>query len=137
MRRSFLLAHLTRLLMPMLALASIFFLFRGHDLPGGGFVGGLLLATAFLLEGLSEGAVAARRALRVKPELLIVSGLLLALMAGVSGLVSKGTFLKALWWQSPSWLGGLKVGSPFFFDLGVYFVVSGTILMIYFSIKEG
>lgn len=137
MRRSFLLAHLTRLLMPMLALASIFFLFRGHDLPGGGFVGGLLLATAFLLEGLSEGAVAARRALRVKPELLIVSGLLTALMAGASGLALKGIFLKALWWQAPSWLGGLKVGSPFFFDLGVYFVVSGTILMIYFSIKEG
>jgi multicomponent Na+:H+ antiporter subunit B len=137
MRRSFLLAHLTRLLMPMLALASIFFLVRGHDLPGGGFIGGLLLATAFLLEGLSEGAVAARRALRIKPEVLIVSGLLLALLAGVSGLVSKGIFLKALWWQAPAWMGGLKVGSPFFFDLGVYFVVSGTVLMIYFSIKEG
>lgn len=137
MKRSFLLIHLTRLLAPMLVLASIFFLFRGHDLPGGGFIGGLLLATAFLLEGLAEGAGAARKALRVKPELLIVSGLLIALLAGVSGLLFKGVFLKGLWWQAPAWLGSLKIGSPFIFDVGVYFAVSGTILMIYLSIKEG
>ncbi len=134
---SFLLIRLTRLMMPILALVSLFFLFRGHDLPGGGFIGGLLLATAFLLEGLSEGAAAVRRAMKIKPDAMIISGLLIAVFTGICGMIFGQSFLKGLWWQAPAWLGGIKVGSPFFFDIGVYLVVSGTITMIYLSIKEG
>lgn len=137
MKTSFLLIHLTRLLMPILATASIFFLFRGHDLPGGGFIGGLLLATAFLLEGLSEGPAAVRKTMKIKPDTMIIGGLLTAVFGGVIGMLSGKPFLKGIWWQFPQWLGGIKVGSPFIFDIGVYLVVAGTILMIYLSIREG
>lgn len=137
MKTSFLLVHLTRLLMPILATASIFFLFRGHDLPGGGFIGGLLLATAFLLEGLSEGTAAVRKTMKIKPDTMIIAGLFIAVIGGVIGMINGQSFLKGVWWQFPAWLGGIKVGSPFIFDVGVYLVVAGTILMIYLSIKEG
>ena len=79
-------AVLARLLFPMAALVSIYFLLRGHNAPGGGFVGGLVAAGAFALYGLASNVAEARRALRVDTRTLIGVGLLLAFASGTLAL---------------------------------------------------
>ena len=64
---SLILSTCTRLLVPLILAVSVFVFFRGHNEPGGGFIGGLLAATAFALLEKAEGLAAARRALRVSP----------------------------------------------------------------------
>ncbi|HMN02746.1 MAG TPA: MnhB domain-containing protein, partial [Geobacter anodireducens] len=66
--QSLFLATAVRLLLPLLLLFSLFLLLRGHNEPGGGFVGGLVAAAAFALHALAHGVAAARRVLRVEPD---------------------------------------------------------------------
>ena len=62
--------------MPLLLLFSVFLLLRGHNEPGGGFVGGLVAAAAFALYVIAFGVERARQALLVKPLTLLGAGLL-------------------------------------------------------------
>ena len=96
-----------RLLMPLLLLFSVFLLLRGHNEPGGGFVGGLVVAAAFALYAFAFGIGRARRALLVDPLTLIGAGLLLALASGVPAVLRGQPFLTAQWALAP-----LTVGTP-------------------------
>ena len=80
-----------RLLMPLLLLFAVFLLLRGHNEPGGGFVGGLVAAAAFALYVIAYGVERARRALLVKPLTLLGAGLLIALVSGVPAVASRPT----------------------------------------------
>ena len=127
----------TRYLLPLLILFSIFLLFRGHNEPGGGFVAGLVAAAAFSLYALAAGVADARHALQVDPHALIGSGLLLALLDGIMPFFFGQEFLTGRWanLRLPL-IGDLEIGSPLFFDIGVYLVVIGVVLMIIFSLAE-
>ena len=70
-----------RLLMPLLLLFALFLLLRGHNQPGGGFVGGLVVAASFVLYSIAFGVGAARRALLVRPSRLLGIGLLVAFVS--------------------------------------------------------
>jgi len=120
-----------RLLMPLLLLFSMFLLLRGHNEPGGGFVGGLVAAAAFALYGIAFGVERARQALLVKPLTLLGAGLLIALGSGLPAVVRGQPFLTALWGTGP-----VAIGSPAVFDVGVFLVVSGVVLMMIFSLAE-
>jgi multicomponent Na+:H+ antiporter subunit A len=120
-----------RLLMPLLLVFSIFLLLRGHNEPGGGFVGGLVAAAAFALYGIAFGVHRARAALWVKPMTLLGAGLLVALLSGLPAVVRGQPFLTALW--AP---GSLPLGTPALFDVGVFLVVAGVVLMMIFSLTE-
>ena len=120
-----------RLLMPLLLLFSVFLLLRGHNEPGGGFVGGLVAASAFALYGLAFGVQRARHALLVKPLTLLGTGLLIALVSGLPAVLRGQPFLTALWASGP-----VAVGTPALFDLGVFLVVAGVVLMMIFTLAE-
>jgi multicomponent Na+:H+ antiporter subunit B len=121
--------------MVLLVLFSVFILFRGHNEPGGGFVGGLLIAGAFALYSLAYEAEAARRLLRFDPRTIIGVGLVTAAVSGLAAVWHGQPFLTGLWlpYRIP-FLG--KLGTVFFFDLGVYLVVLGTTLLILFTLEE-
>lgn len=125
---SLILRAATRVLMPLLLLFALFMLARGHNEPGGGFVAGLVVAAAYALQSFAFGVPAARRALLVDPEKLLGVGLLVALFTGVSAWAAGLPFLTSLWW------GGL--GSPLFFDVGVFLVVIGVVLTMTFTLAE-
>src|SRR4029079_1978652 len=76
-----------RFLLPLLLLFSLFLLVRGHNEPGGGFSGGLVAASAYVLYGFAYGAAEARRVLPADPRALIGAGLLLAVASGCLGLL--------------------------------------------------
>jgi multicomponent Na+:H+ antiporter subunit B len=132
---SLILMTAARYLMPLMLLFSVYLLLRGHDGPGGGFIGGLVASTAFSLYALAYDVAQARRTLRVDPHLLIAAGLLAALAGGMLSLVFLKPFLTGLWVgrELPA-LG--KVGTPLLFDTGVYLVVIGVVLIIIFELAE-
>lgn len=124
-----------RFLVPLMLLFSVFVLVRGHNEPGGGFVGGLVAATAFALVLLSEGLGKARRLLRLDPLTLVAAGLLVALASGVPPLLLGEPYMTGVWLKVPLPVIG-KVGSPVVFDVGVYLVVLGIVLAILFALGE-
>ena len=128
----------TRYLVPMLLLLSAFLLFRGHNLPGGGFIGGLVAAATFILHSLAFGVEDTRRLLRINPLVLTGTGLLIALGAGIFGLATGQPFMTGAW--EILHLGtaeGVHIGTPVIFDVGVYLVVVGATLTIILSLAEG
>ena len=120
-----------RLLMPLLLLFALFLFWRGHNEPGGGFVGGLVASAAFSLYLIAYGVEHARRALRVRPATLLGTGLLIALLSGVPAALRGQSFLTAQWMTSP-----VQIGTPVLFDAGVFLVVTGVMLMMIFTLAE-
>ena len=137
---SVILSAATRILVPLILLLSLFVFYRGHNEPGGGFIGGLLAATAFALLEKAKGREAAMRALRFHPQAVSAFGLGCALAAGVWGALAYGDFLKGVWpllTVAPDGSkSGLPFGSIFLFDLGVYLVVLGAVCAILFALED-
>lgn len=135
---SIILRAATRYLFPIIALFSIFLLLRGHDEPGGGFIGGLLGAMCFALYAIAYDVPTARRMLRLEEHQLIGIGLLLAAGAGLLGLLAGEPFLTSYWYERAEVpiIGTIKLGTPLMFDVGVYLLVVGVVLMIVFSLAE-
>ena len=125
-----------RLLMPLLLLFAVFLLLRGHNQPGGGFVGGLVVASSFVLYSLAFGVDAARRALLVRPSMLLGSGLLVALVSGVPSVIDGRPFMSAVWTTFESGSTVIHVGTPLVFDVGVFLAVIGVVLTIVFTLAE-
>lgn len=135
--RSLILLTAARLLTPLLLLFSVFLLLRGHNEPGGGFAGGLVASAAFILLAISRDPAAARRALRVEPQILIGAGLLVAIAAGVLGLLVGDPLLTGQWLEIPlPGEGELELGTPLVFDVGVYLVVLGATLTMVLTLAE-
>ncbi|MFP4260069.1 MAG: MnhB domain-containing protein [Opitutales bacterium] len=133
----FALSQAGRILFPWLLLLSLIVLYRGHNLPGGGFIGGLLGATAFILVGLGDGMAEARRRLRLDPVNVLGIGLGVAVLSGLPGLFGeKKSYFVDQWLPDFTLpvLGEMHIGTPLIFDIGVYIVVVGFILHSVFSL---
>jgi multicomponent Na+:H+ antiporter subunit B len=124
---------MSRLFFVLMLVMSVYMLFRGHNNPGGGFIGGLIAALAFALLALSDTVEAAKRMLRVHPVRLMGAGLFVAFLSGLPGLLSDGSFLTH-WWAE---LGSTHLGTATIFDIGVFMVVVGGVLSLVFRFYEG
>ncbi|HLW40594.1 MAG TPA: MnhB domain-containing protein, partial [Brumimicrobium sp.] len=65
--RSLILNTVSKILLPLLILFSVFVLLRGHNLPGGGFVGGLVASIAFILHAFANGLIETKKLIRIHP----------------------------------------------------------------------
>lgn len=127
-RFSPLLATGTRTMVPTLVLFSVFLLVTGHDVPGGGFAGGLIASAALLLVFLAFGARGLKRALPLDPEALTGVGLAAAILAGIVGLVFNDTFLTYTYVSTElPLIGDVKISTLLLFDVGVYILVIGLV----------
>ncbi len=133
--KSLILSTATRVLVPVILTFSFLVFLRGHNAPGGGFIGGLLAATAFALVEKADGLAAARRALRFRPESIAATGLGAALASGLWGGLGAGHFLKGMWPLYDRVGSHLPLGSIPLFDLGVYLVVLGAVTGILFAFE--
>ena len=109
------------LISAVMALFSLIILFRGHNDPGGGFIGGLIAASAAAVYGMALSVGAVRRLLRFNPIGYAGAGVLIAATSGLLSAAFGDSFLTALW------LPEHVFGTPGLFDVGVYLVVFGTI----------
>jgi multicomponent Na+:H+ antiporter subunit B len=126
----------TRVLMPLLLLFAVFLLLRGHNHPGGGFVGGLVVSSSFVLYSIAFGVDAARRALLVRPATLLGAGLLVALVSGLPAVISGRPFMTAAWTDIHVGPAIVPLGTPLAFDVGVFLAVVGVVVTIVFTLAE-
>jgi multicomponent Na+:H+ antiporter subunit B len=136
---SLILSVATRFLTPLILAFSVFMLLRGHNAPGGGFVGGLIASVACCLHAAAEGVPATRRALRVEPLTLAMSGVTASLLAGLWGLAAEGAFLAGVWpflTVEGTAKSGSVLGSVMLFDTGVYLAVVSAVAAFVFAIEE-
>lgn len=123
---SLIFAAFSRILFGVMLVVSVYVLYRGHNEPGGGFVGGLIAAAGFATLALARGVEVARATLRFEPMTVIGFGILAALLSGLPGLWLDGSFLTHQWLV----LGNFHLGTTLLFDIGVYLVVLGGILSL-------
>ena len=120
----------------LMILFSVFVLLRGHNEPGGGFIGGLIAASALAIYGIAFGVSPVRRAIRFHPMALAGFGLLLAAIAGILSIFSHVPFLTGLWTYPKIFGVEVALSTPMMFDIGVYFVVFGSITSTALALEE-
>ncbi|SEO60988.1 monovalent cation/H+ antiporter subunit A [Nitrosovibrio sp. Nv6] len=122
---------IVQLLLPVAGMVAVFFLLRGHNEPGGGFVAGLIVATAVILQYMVGGTAWAESRTRIYPQYWIALGLLCAAGAGLSAWLVPRPFLSALVWQPTlPLIGELHLSTVLLFDLGVFLLVIGATVLI-------
>jgi multicomponent K+:H+ antiporter subunit A len=122
---------IAQLLLPVSGMVAVFFLLRGHNDPGGGFVAGLIVATAVILQYLVGGTAWAESRTRIYPQYWIALGLLCAGGTGLSALLASRPFLSALVWHvALPVVGELHLSTVLLFDLGVFLLVIGAAVLI-------
>jgi NADH:ubiquinone oxidoreductase subunit 5 (chain L)/Multisubunit Na+/H+ antiporter, MnhA subunit len=120
-----------RLLLPMAAMVSLFFLLRGHNLPGGGFVGGLVMAVAIIVQYMVGGTAWVESRMRLHPQQWMGLGLLFVVLTGASPWLAGQYFLDAsdVHLDIPG-IGDVHLSSVLLFDLGVYMLVVGATVLV-------
>jgi multicomponent Na+:H+ antiporter subunit A len=110
---------------------GVYLLFAGHNQPGGGFVGGLVAGSAFVLRYVAGGRAELRAAVPVDPGVPLGLGLVLSASVSVGALLLGGDVLQSAYGSvALPVLGTLKVSTVLLFDIGVFLVVVGLVLTL-------
>jgi multicomponent K+:H+ antiporter subunit A len=124
-------AVLMRLLLPVAAVIAVYFFMRGHNEPGGGFVAGLVLSTAFIIQYIVSGTQWVEAHMHLAPPRWIAAGLLIATSTGLGSLWFGYPFLTTHTAHlTLPVLGEVHVASALFYDIGVFTLVVGSTLLI-------
>jgi multicomponent Na+:H+ antiporter subunit B len=124
-----------KLLLPLFIIFSLFLLFRGHNSPGGGFIGGLLASIGLFLRAMVFGTNNTIAKYKLRPIGIIAIGLTVALVSVLIPLFSGMPLMTGLWLDIVIPIIG-KLGTPLLFDIGVYIVVIGVVLNITFILSN-
>ncbi|MCB4822090.1 monovalent cation/H+ antiporter subunit A [Roseicella aerolata] len=122
---------LTRLVFPVMLLVAVFLLLRGHDLPGGGFSAGMVVAIAIIMLYMIGGTDWTEDRLRLRPHLWIGTGLLLATGTGLAAWAFGHPFLTSYFaYLDLPFIGKVPAASALLFDIGVFILVVGATLLM-------
>jgi multicomponent Na+:H+ antiporter subunit B len=110
---------------------SVFVTLRGHNSPGGGFIGGLLAASGIALYAIAFGVEPTRRLLRIHPLSIAAAGLILSAASGLVSALYGVPYMTGLWFDI-----GIDVSTVMSFDIGVYLVVTGAFSSILLALEE-
>lgn len=126
---------------PYVSSLLVFFAFvallRGHNSPGGGFIGGLLAALAIVFYSFAFNRRQVQERLKIKPEGYVAIGLAFVLSSFLPSLFKSQVLMKGVWVSIPMGiLGELKLGSPLLFDIGVFMAVIGVTLTFFFTLTN-
>lgn len=124
-------AVLVRLLLPIALVVSFYLFMRGHNQPGVGFVAGLVMSVAFILQYMVAGTQWVEAQMSLRPMRWMGFGLLSATLTGLGALFAGYPFLTTHTWHfSLPLLGDIHIASALFFDVGVYAMVVGSTLLM-------
>ncbi|WP_416149281.1 Na(+)/H(+) antiporter subunit B [Salipaludibacillus sp. HK11] len=128
---------ITRIVAFIILAFSVYLFFAGHNNPGGGFIGGLMTATALILLYLSFDLKTIKRVIPFNYAKIIASGLLLAIGTGMISMLLGLPFLKQFFkYYTVPILGEIELTTALPFDLGIYLVVVGFSLLVILTIAE-
>ena len=122
----------SRFLIALLLVFSLYILLRGHNAPGGGFIGGLIAAAGFVLHAFASGTAEARRALRFDPRTIGIAGVFAALLSGGLPALFGAAPFAGVWVE----VAGYGLSNIVLFDIGVYLAVVGGVLTLIFALEE-
>jgi multicomponent K+:H+ antiporter subunit A len=122
---------ITRLLFPLMLMVAVFIFLRGHNLPGGGFIAGLIASVALISQYLANGIYWTNERLKMDMHKVIAMGLLIAVVTGLVSIMLGYPFLTSAFTYI-TWpiVGQFEIASAIAFDLGVFLVVVGVTVMI-------
>jgi multicomponent K+:H+ antiporter subunit A len=125
-------AQIMRWLFPVIVTIALYMLLRGHDLPGGGFIAGIIMSLAFILQYMSNGIRWVESRLRIRPILWIGWGLMASLVTGLAAMALGYPFLTtAFTYLDIPLIGKVPLASALIFDIGVFtLVVGATVLLL-------
>jgi multicomponent K+:H+ antiporter subunit A len=125
-----LLTVVTRVLLPLSLMVGVYILLRGHNMPGGGFIAGLIVAIAFIMQYMASGYVWAHHRARLDAHAMVGGGVAIAGMTGLASLIFDRPFLTSTfgYFHLPVF-GEVELASAVAFDIGVFFTVVGTCLL--------
>lgn len=127
----FILQTFSRVLFPLMLLVAVFVFLRGHNLPGGGFIAGLIAALAIVLQYVANGIAWTSQRLRTDMHSWLAAGLLVAAGTGLVAMAVGYPFLTSAHTHVHlPIVGGFELASAMFFDTGVFLVVVGATVMI-------
>jgi multicomponent Na+:H+ antiporter subunit B len=115
----------------LMVVFSVFVTLRGHNSPGGGFIGGLLAASGIALYAIAFGVEPTRRLLRFHPLSIAATGLILSAASGLVSALYGVPYMTGLWFGI-----GIDVSTVMSFDIGVYLVVTGAFASILLALEE-
>ena len=121
----------------LLVIFSVIILLRGHNYPGGGFIGGLLAGLSLAYKGFAFTPEILKKEIKIQPESSIGLGLTLIFISVWPGIFVKTTLMEGVWVTIPfPFTEGMKFGTPFLFDIGVFFAVIGVVVLFLFSLSQ-
>ncbi len=126
---------LAPMIVAIMLVFSVYVCLRGHNEPGGGFIGGLIAAASMGVFAMASGVAEVRRALRVDPMAIAGFGVLMAAASGLMSLFIDAPFMTSIWLYLKLGETSVPLSTPLFFDLGVYCVVFGTLSTIALSLE--
>lgn len=124
------------LIVAIMLVFSVYICLRGHNEPGGGFIGGLIGASAIAILGMALGPAEARRALRLDPLAIAGFGVFIAGLSGLLSLFTGSPFMTSIWLYLELGQTTVPLSTPMVFDIGVYLVVFGTIAAIALALES-
>ncbi len=126
-----------RLLFPVIGMFAVYLLLRGHDLPGGGFVAGLTMSVAIIVQYMAGGTRWVEARLRVHPLRWIGAGLLVSAATGAGAWLVGYPFLTShSFYADLPVIGAVPVASALAFDLGVFLLVLGATVLALISLAH-
>ena len=136
--RSILLERAAPLLYWAMLIISLAILLRGHNEPGGGFIGGLASALSLIMLSLAYGVERAQRILHIDPVRLAAVGLAIAVATALLPVLVGAPLLRHYHWkfEGVPLLGRLELGTPLIFDLGIFLVVVGVTAKMIFVLAR-
>ncbi|AOW76210.1 cation:proton antiporter [Colwellia sp. PAMC 20917] len=136
-RYPILLASISQSLLPLALMISFYIFLRGHNLPGGGFIAGLVTSVAFILQYIAHGSAWISTRLTINYRKIIASGIAIATLTGVGSWFFGRPFMTTWfdYFDIPI-IGKIELASALIFDLGVYITVVGATLMILASLGQ-
>jgi multicomponent K+:H+ antiporter subunit A len=130
-------AVIMRGMFAVFAVFAIFLLFRGHNLPGGGFAAGIALAIAFILQYMAGGTRWVEERIELRPVRLMGIGLAIAAATGAGSWLFAHPFLTShVAHLEVPLVGELHVPSAFMFDIGVFVLVVGATALFLISLAH-
>ncbi len=120
----------TRVMLPLALLVGIYIFLRGHNEPGGGFIAGLVVAIALIMQYMASGFDWAQQRVRVDYHLLIGLGVLTAALTGVGAWFTGTPFLTSdFGYVHLPVVGEFELATAMLFDLGVFLTVVGSVML--------
>jgi multicomponent K+:H+ antiporter subunit A len=122
---------ISQALLPLAIMVSLYIFVRGHNLPGGGFIAGLITSIAIIQQYIAHGTEWMHSRIKINYLTFISSGLLIALTTGVGAMLAGNTFLTS--WHDYVYfpiIGKVELATAMLFDLGVYLTVIGAVMLI-------